>query len=280
MAETSFPQSAKPLDVAFFAGLIDAIGTGAFFEQMANQLEQVLPFEGLLVFLYSENKAPASLGCFRDAANIKLGVENYQKYTYVLNPVYRAFKNDVAPGVYLIADLLPPGFTKQIARADIHIRIDDDETIGYRTPGWPKYMTEVLALVRLPNNNMLELSFLTRRAGDQTGHCQTGLAKIYPALSSALRKHFEFATDDFDTSKSSPSQEFHFQEFGQGILTEREQSVVKMILLGHSSNSIALNLGISLSTVKSHRRNIYAKMNISSQAELFNNFVQTLMETG
>jgi len=279
MTDISFAKTEEHIDSGFFAGLIDVIGTGDFFARMTEHLERILPFEGLLVFLYSENKAPASLGCFRNAVNIELGVENYLKYTYVLNPVYRAFEDDIAPGVYLIADLLPPGFREQIARADLQIRIDDQETIGYRTPGWPKYMTEVLALIRLPDNKMVELSFLTPRAGAQTELCYTRLTEIYPALSSALLKHFEFSAGDFDTSTSSPSQEYHFQEFGKGILTEREQSVVKMILIGHSSNSIALTLGISLSTVKSHRRNIYAKLNISSQAELFNNFVQTLMET-
>jgi DNA-binding CsgD family transcriptional regulator len=37
-------------------------------------------------------------------------------------------------------------------------------------------------------------------------------------------------------------------------------------------------LGISLPTVKTHRRNIYAKLQISSQVELFNLFVQKMME--
>lgn len=53
-------------------------------------------------------------------------------------------------------------------------------------------------------------------------------------------------------------------------LTDREQEIAAYILKGHSSLSISLNLNISTATVKVHRRNIYRKMNISSQAELFN----------
>ena len=51
-----------------------------------------------------------------------------------------------------------------------------------------------------------------------------------------------------------------------------------MILKGDSSNAIASVLGISLPTVKNHRRNIYAKLQISSQVELFSLLVQKVME--
>ena len=46
-----------------------------------------------------------------------------------------------------------------------------------------------------------------------------------------------------------------------------------LILKGHSSYSIAATLGVSPNTVKVHRRQAYAKLNISSQAELFHLFL-------
>ena len=49
--------------------------------------------------------------------------------------------------------------------------------------------------------------------------------------------------------------------------------VVQLILVGHTSTSISLQLDVSVSTVKSHRRNIYGKLEISSQAELFSLFL-------
>ncbi|VTP60232.1 ATP-dependent transcriptional regulator [Serratia rubidaea] len=42
-----------------------------------------------------------------------------------------------------------------------------------------------------------------------------------------------------------------------------------MILAGQGSPQIAARLFISLGTVKNHRKNIYGKLGIGSQAELF-----------
>jgi len=47
---------------------------------------------------------------------------------------------------------------------------------------------------------------------------------------------------------------------------------VAQVLEGHSSDSIAKDLGIIVGTVRIHRSNIYAKLQISSQQELFSIF--------
>jgi len=52
-------------------------------------------------------------------------------------------------------------------------------------------------------------------------------------------------------------------------LSPRQAEVALYILQGHSSLSISLNLDISKETVKVFRKQLYAKCNISSQAELF-----------
>ena len=59
-------------------------------------------------------------------------------------------------------------------------------------------------------------------------------------------------------------------------LTPRETQVVAQVLEGHSSDSIAKDLGISVGTVRIHRRNIYAKLQISSQQELFSIFLKKI----
>ena len=45
-------------------------------------------------------------------------------------------------------------------------------------------------------------------------------------------------------------------------------------LRGHSSESIGFNLGISLGTVKTHRKNAYAKLGVTSQSELLSVFLE------
>ena len=60
----------------------------------------------------------------------------------------------------------------------------------------------------------------------------------------------------------------------------QEAEVVRLILQGHSSLSISLKLDISMTTVKTHRKNAYAKLNISSQSELLARFLSGLGQTG
>lgn len=260
------------------AGIVAAIGSDTFFAKIAEMMEHCIPYETLIVFLYRENSAPILLGDFKDAQDFQTGLKNYLRYTYVINPVYRAYLEGIIPNTYQIAELLSPRHTDQIATSGLDIRVEDSEAIGYRTPGWPKNKTETLALIGLPENKLIELNFMTATTGGDVAQCHAFVKSIYPVLSSAVVKHFEVFGDDFEVSPTNPSQELWFQSFGEEVLTTRERSVVKMILTGHSSNAIALNLGISLPTVKTHRRNIYAKLHISSQAELFSLFVQKLME--
>ena len=55
---------------------------------------------------------------------------------------------------------------------------------------------------------------------------------------------------------------------GNEKLTTREQVILSYIAQGNSSKEIARILNISYRTVEAHRRNIKAKLNIDSLAEL------------
>ncbi|WP_205192310.1 response regulator transcription factor, partial [Burkholderia sp. LMG 13014] len=49
--------------------------------------------------------------------------------------------------------------------------------------------------------------------------------------------------------------------------------VIRLILSGRSNKEVANKLAISAETVKVHRRNIYGKLAINSQSELFSLFL-------
>jgi DNA-binding CsgD family transcriptional regulator len=67
-----------------------------------------------------------------------------------------------------------------------------------------------------------------------------------------------------------------FDNFGSTELTPRESEIVRLLLRGYSAKATAGLLGISTGTVMNHRRSIYAKLRIRSQAELFNLFLEAL----
>jgi DNA-binding CsgD family transcriptional regulator len=57
-------------------------------------------------------------------------------------------------------------------------------------------------------------------------------------------------------------------------LTTREREVAAMILAGHPPAAIAERLGISTGTVRIHRHNIYAKLDISTEREVFLQYIE------
>lgn len=59
-------------------------------------------------------------------------------------------------------------------------------------------------------------------------------------------------------------------------LTERERQVCFRILLGYSSEAIALHLGVATSTIITHRKRAYEKLGIVSQNELFSLYLHSL----
>lgn len=50
-------------------------------------------------------------------------------------------------------------------------------------------------------------------------------------------------------------------------MTKREKQVLKLIVEGHSSQSIASELNISKNTVGTHRKNIARKINLKTPKE-------------
>jgi DNA-binding CsgD family transcriptional regulator len=67
-----------------------------------------------------------------------------------------------------------------------------------------------------------------------------------------------------------------FENFGEGLLTERERQITQLLLRGHSTKSVARELGIAPGTVMVHKRNLFAKLGITSQYELFSLFIDAL----
>ena len=95
--------------------------------------------------------------------------------------------------------------------------------------------------------------------------------KIYPILYSAfsviftvhLLKNYLHPADTHATVKT-PGNEF-FQQHG---ISPREQEVLVLLVQGLSNQHIGETLYISPNTVKTHIRNIYAKLGVSSRYEL------------
>ncbi|WP_205619928.1 response regulator transcription factor [Dasania marina] len=68
-------------------------------------------------------------------------------------------------------------------------------------------------------------------------------------------------------------------DFLSGLLTPRERQIIELILAGYPSSKIAEKLAISIGNVKNHRKRIYVKMDITTEREIFLQFLEHLSTT-
>ncbi len=245
------------------ASVVGAIGGADFHARLARFLRHRVPCDSLVQLAYHAYYAPEVL--FDDLAP-RDGEALYGRYfqgAYLLSPFFLRWR--AAPGesgIYRLKDIAPDGFFDSVYYTDYYGRSGLRDEVGFvvSTGG------ESAVLVSL--GRTAALNAYTR------GERQR-LQAMEPLVTSAVQRH-----TDLMATLPGPGLRQHLSDalagFGADRLTERERHVVQLMLRGHSSKSCARELGISPTTERVHRRNIYAKLGISSQAELFSRFFEAL----
>ena len=246
-------------------------------ERLVRALTCLVPFGLAAAFVYRGRSRPLNIYDNFELADAKKGIAAYVENTYVLNPFYQASQKGLADGVYRIRDLAPDAFFESEYYKTYRALPDRSEEIGYITEDWPESLEEIDIAITLETDVVCELS-LYRSLRDR-GFADDELARIslvLPVIAALLRRYWAwFGASKLEASPPDHRIEQIFASFGAEVLTEREREVTQLILRGHSSESIGFNLGISLGTVKTHRKNAYAKLGISSQSELLSLFLQS-----
>ncbi len=250
--------------------MIAAEGTPAFPGKLANFLRTLAPYEFTVIFAYRDAARPLDL--FDDFPGNKRAVfvTDYQAGPYLLDPFYLAATSPVVPGLYRLRDVAPDRFYQGEYFRNYYAQTGLAEEIGFFVVTG-RFTVVVVSLMRSKK------AFSAKEfAAIQSG---------WPVVEAACMRHWAHLADQFDATgkadagTSDAAIQRSFQRFGEGQLTPREREVVEYTLKGHSAEAIRQILGISSGTVRIHRRNIYAKLGISSQGELFARFISTLAKT-
>jgi DNA-binding CsgD family transcriptional regulator len=258
-------------------GIIDELDSPELPTRLVAALAQVVPFELAAVFVYRGRSRPLHIYDNFERVDGKKGIAAYVENTYVLNPFYQACQKGLPDGVYRIRDLAPDAFFESEYYKTYRVLPSRSEEIGYITEDWPEGLEEVDIGLSLEQGVISELSVY--RTAQDRGFSDEELARlsaVVPVAGALLRRYW--AQSGAAKSKVSPPDsrvDQAFADFGESLLTDREREVTQLILRGHSSESIGFNLGISLGTVKTHRKNAYAKLGISSQSELLSLFLKS-----
>ncbi len=257
--------------IALLAECINSIGVEGFPQALVNALKSLVEFDYSVVFAYYQSEKPLCLFHAFSPKKRVVFVDDYLKGPYLLDPFFNACSREIGKGLYRLRDIAPDRFYQSEYYRSYYIQTGLSEEICY-TFYLPKGVAIAISIMRSgerPRFSAREFRILNSAT---------------PIVVSLAQRHWQDVSKRFDleTSTNGPHENHSSIEdtvsalFSRRI-TPRETQVVAQVLEGHSSDSIAKSLGISVGTVRIHRRNIYAKLQISSQQELFSIFFKKMM---
>lgn len=243
------------------------IGSDDFFFSLCNTFTRTPEIDHPMVLYFPENAPPQALySTYTGKVEYFRQVESYIHGVYILDPFYQASMKGMKAGAYRLNEVAPDNFKKT-----------EYFRIYYRAINFDDELTYIQAL---PNGGHIHLS-LGHASDRGRFSMQTVrfLKAVSPVTNALILKHWTLTSADQPSDSTLNIQQTlqqALQRFGSSILTQREQAVLQLVLHGHSSKSAAERLDITLATVKLHRKHIYQKLDISSQAQLFYLFIDSL----
>lgn len=245
------------------AEIMPVLRKPGFENAVLQAVRRLVDFCFVMSFAYAGHDRPTALGDTLGAQRRKLVVQDYLAGPYLLDPFVQRAASGVSAGCFRLLDLAPDRF-RQSEYYRLHYGLTGiREEVGFFFP-MPGETVGVLSLARwadAPRLGRREIGILTL---------------IEPALGALCAEHYAAQAGSRATppGDSRPPFTQAYRQFGGKLLSEREREIVALVLQGHSTESIAGRLDISPGTVKIHRRNIYRKLGIGTQAGLFASFLR------
>lgn len=254
--------------------LVLQVGEPGFPDALAETMRYLTQFEYTVTFAYNGPDVPLCLHHTFPPEQYAIHVTEYEIGPYFLDPLYKASIDGVRSGIFRLGDVAPDQFYKSEYYRSYYVQTGPVDEVAMFIPGNESW-TIVTSLMR-PHS---QPAFSAREL--RTLRC------VEPLLRTISQAHWR---TDPRLKAAKPVQDEKevlrrtvqdaLARLGMPALTPRETEVVGLVLQGHSSESISNILGISAGTVRIHRKNVYAKMRISSQRELFSIFMQSPIYSG
>lgn len=258
------PTAVDQTTVGLLARAMRDAGTAAGPAAILAFVDAVLPFTSCLATLLAPDRRPVLLYDDIRPERREAVVGAYLRGAYLLDPFY---------------DLLVSGLDRRV------VRLQEIQPDHFRKS---EYFSTYYADARLADEIGI---FVARRAGS---HIFVSLGRaagtapfsrrsfqrlllFLPVIEALMVRQWD--AERFADAASRPATlDGALRQRMFAALSAREREIVALILKGHSSKSIAWELGIALGTVKNHRKNIYRKLAITSQSALFARFLRSIGE--
>lgn len=225
-----------------------------FVPALLASVKRLVDFDFVMVFAYAGTARPLTLADTLDQPRHRIIAEDYADGPFLLDPFFRLVEEGRRAGCYRLHDVAPDHFRRSEYFRIHYSRTGIGEEIGvfFDIGGGLTGVTSFGRWDRSPPITRADLDML--RA-------------LEPAIGALCASHWSNLHARRETLQPRATQP------DLDMLTLREREIVTMVLRGHSTESIAMQLAISPGTVKIHRKNIYRKLKVSTQAELFAAFM-------
>jgi len=250
---------------AAVANIISSTDDESMSNALMDAVGMAVKHEGTCLLAFHNNARPDVLHHTLEPAGQKHYLERYLAGPYLLDPLYQLAVGVRKPRLCRFREELPDRFRSSeyyrqyCERTHLLDEMDFLAAVSEQT-------TVVLVVGR--RDRMFSKSELQR------------LELIQPTVHAGIRRIWQLWKTR--TGQADGNDTMHikltrcFETFGESVLTERERQVSQLLLRGHSSKSIARELEIAPGTVMVHKRNLFAKLGISSQYELFSLLIDEL----
>ncbi len=240
------------------------LNTDEFSHSLLQMLSNYVTVDNMAVVGFPQNARPHLIyGEIKKDVYFQDGdLARYVDGAYLLDPFYIAIQDNKETGFYCLKDIASDNFYESAYFYYKFSNLQDE--VGY------------LIVLKCGGYIHLSLSSTT----DYEAKALSVLNNITPWLSVLAEKQWGMLLNNEQEDSAEVTMHNQltvaFQNFGRSLLTGRECEVAQLILQGHSTKSMAAKLKLSVETIKVHRRNLYPKLDISSQPELFSLFLESL----
>jgi len=246
---------------------VPALGDDDAGRAFVGLMKSLLPFDYCVIFAYRGTERPIDLFSTFSPQEYEIFVRMYQEGPYLLDPFFSAALLP-RPGVWRMRALAPDRFFASEYYRSYYVKTGLSEEVGFFVPAG-EGVTIVLSLMRGETLGVfrdVEYGLMRKAEPFVAAMVRHVWGRLGRRFDHAVTGRRQGASNDGANARARISER----------LTARETSIIELVLQGHSSESIGLRLGAATGTVKVHRRNIYRKLGISSQAQLMSLYLGRL----
>lgn len=250
------------------AELLAATNSQTIAERLVAMIGATVSNNGTSLLVFHNNAPPENIHHSMAPSRARHYLDRYLAGPYLLDPLYElAFRSD-KPAMCRFRDTQPDRF---------------HSSEYYRQYVERTHLVDEMDFLLATSKSTTLVLVCGRTEKRFTRVELTRLQLIQPIILTAMQKVWDARGKD--RSRASRDYTMHrrltdcFENFGEGQLTQREREITQLLLRGHSSKSIARELGIAPGTVMVHKRNLFGKLGITSQYELFSRFIDALSDT-